>query len=650
MSKNTKHHILTFLILFSASMCAFSQSVNVRVANQVVQGQRFTVSISVTNGEANISRNDAPKLQGCTLISGPGVSTMQSVQIINNRQSSSVTKEYAFTYTADKAGTVTVPAMTLKVGGKEMTTPSKTFTILPPDQANQRRNGYPGYGYGYPSDFDEMEELMNELMGGGPSYNRQPRQQPIPEQTKITPKDFIVTVNLSKSDLYEKEAVIATIKLYTKHNITKFQPLVMPQFEGFLSEEIDVSNQQAQQEHFRGENYYTLVLKKCLLYPQKAGKLTINSGTYDVTLQTVDYVSNGYYATPVPKEHNITTTSNSLTVNIKPLPTPAPASFNGAVGDFEVTTILLPEQLRTNEAAKYVLTVKGIGNIKHLAEPIVSFPATVEEYTPTGESDARFNGSNMQGTYTATYTFVPQVVGQLEIDGWDYSYFNPSTGKYVTVRLPAYSRTVAKGIASATTASAPTGIDTGSIRDIRHIETVDEAELSMHNNPIFHKTWYWLAYLVTVLVLVAAITIYRQHIKSVADVQGRRIRKARSVAAKRLNKARVAMNNHRSEEFYADLSSALWGFLSDKLKMPASSLTRENIAGTLESAGADDELVTRTISLLDECEMARFTPVHTDSEMSTLFTDASELIDSLNRLKLTSKPKQINTVQSRYGI
>ena len=138
---------ITALCICLAAFASSAQNVSIRVANQVIQGQRFTISISVTNGETNITRDIAPKLPGCTLIAGPGVSTMQSVQIVNGRQTSSVTREYTFTYTADKAGTVNIAPIKLKVDGKELSTQSKTLTILPPDQAPQNRNqGYGGYG------------------------------------------------------------------------------------------------------------------------------------------------------------------------------------------------------------------------------------------------------------------------------------------------------------------------------------------------------------------------------------------------------------------------------------------------------------------------------------------------------------------------
>jgi len=556
---------------------------------------------------------------------------MHSVQIINGRQSSSSSTDYTFTYQADKAGKVTIPAIKVVVDGKTISTNPKTITILPPDQARQRQSPY----------YDPFDEFFGEPEPAPtPSQNREPA---------ISAKDFIITVNLSKQSVYEKEAVIATIKLYTKHNVTRFQPKVMPQFEGFLSEEIPISQTSAQIEHYRGQNYYTFILKKCLLYPTKSGKLTINSGQYDVTLETVEYVSNGFYATPVPHERSLTTTSNSVSINVKPLPQPAPAGFNGAVGSFKATTELTPERLRTNEAATYTFTLTGTGNLKHLSEPVIPFPSTVEEYTPQAESDVKFNGADMQGTYTATYTIVPQEIGKLEIPAWQFTYFDPSTGRYVTAELPSYERDVAKGIASASSSGTKESIDTETIRDIRYIARIDESKLDLDRTPLFNRVAYWIVYIVAVLLLVTAVIVYRRYIKSAADVEGRRTRRAHSVAAGRLRKASAAMKAHDNDTFYAAVASAMWGYLSDKLKMPASSLTRDNIADKLSTAGADNDLVNQTIAVLDQCETARFTPDHSESEMTTLYNDASAVIDKVQRIKVQKTPRKTETAQSVYG-
>lgn len=648
---------ITFILLLTFSaISVFGATVDLRVAPSVAQGNRFRVTIVVKNGNANVSRDDAPQLPGCTLINGPGKSTMVSSTNINGQQSSSTIVEYTFTYVADKQGRVTVPPIRVSVDGKSMSTPSKSFNVTAPDQAGQIAMNNRG------NQAKTIEEELEDLINGRtrPQPQQAPHQPQVVDESifdsrqitdnKYENNDFMVRINLSKENVYEKEAVVATVKLYTKHGIVDFKELTKPQFDGFLSEQIDMSNQQPQIETLNGTQYNTFVLKKTILYPQKSGTLTINSGTYDVTLQIVNYVQHGYLATGYGTEKKIQTSSNSVSIHVKPLPTPIPPSFNGAVGHFTVSSKLVPDQLRTNEEARYVLTLEGTGNIMHLIEPTIPLPATVDEYQPTGKTDASFTGTNMQGSYTATYSFVPQQEGELTIPSWEFTYFNPESGQYVTTKLPSYTRKVAKGSATSGSLRGKSGaIDTDRITDIRHIMKVDENSLSRTPRPYFLRFGYWLAFIVIIVIFVAGSIAYRRYTNSLADVQGRRIRKARSVATKRLRNAREAMTQHKTEQFYANVVSALCGFLGDKLKMPASSLTRDNIADTLAQAGASDDVITETINLLDECEMARFTPMHSDNEMSVVYEKASVLIDKLNRLNPSSKKTDIRTIKSRYA-
>lgn len=634
MSKKTVTSALT-LILLAVCLCSpgiQAQTVRLSAAKQVIQGRKFQISIDVINGNANVTEQNAPKLQGCSLVYGPATSTMHSVQIVNGHQSSSVTTSYTFTYSADKPGTITIPAVTVNVNGTPMSTQPQALTILPPGQSAQRQASNP---YDPFAAMDEAEKMMEEMLNQmyGQTSARPSRQQQLATSNELKASDIFVRVSLSKNSVYENQALIATIKLYTKHNITNFQPTVMPQFEGFLSEELPVPQQTAQMEHVNGDNYYSVVLKKCLLYPQKSGKLTINSGSYDVTLQTVDYVSNGFYATPQSREKSFKTSSNSISVDVRPLPTPAPPSFSGAVGNFTATAVLTPERIRTNETATYTLTVSGEGNLQHLTEPIVNFPASLEQFSPSSSTDASFNGNNMHGKYTVSYPLMPLETGELEIPSWQYTYFNPEKGQYVTLDIPAISTTVGKGVPVTGSQGSTKTTDTSAIEDIRHIHPLPADSLSMEHTPLYHTTWYWAVYALGALVLIGATITYRRHIKSRADISGTRTRKARSVASKRLAKARQAMNAHNVEAFYDATAAALWGYLADRLKMPASALTRDNISDNLTQFGASQELIDETMATIDQCEMARFTPDHSDSELAGFYDKATDIINRLQRIK-----------------
>lgn len=601
-----KRFSLFVLLAVVSVAAAVAQSFSLIQPRNVIQGRNFNITFRISNGEGNAP--EAPQLEGCTLLYGPSTSTMQSTEIINGKMTSSYTVDYSFVYRADKAGKVTVPAVSITSGGKTLRSSTATFSILPPD--SQPQQGQPG------------QSQRQQTYPGGAH-----RQAGL-----VSSDDLLVRVFFSKNTVYEQEPVVATIKVYTKYDISSFLPTVQPAFEGFLTEELPVT-METSLENYNGQNYHTAVLKRLLLYPQRAGKLTVNSGKYDVTLVQYETVNMGYFRTQRPVEVEVTTSSNVASLQVEALPEPRPAGFSGAVGKFTVETSLDNELLRTNEAAVYTYAIKGRGNIKFLSEPVVQFPAGIDTYTPKTEIDANIvaGGANMSGTYKVEYTFVPQEVGNFTIEGTDFVYFNPETKHYETFDVPDMPIKVLKGNSSAP-AVRQQEID-NKIDDILHIKPIKAGTQHLDVTYTFGSVSYWLAYLIVVVILVAVILIYRRHIRLEADVAGRKLAKASRVANKRLKAARAFMERHENDKFYASLSSALWGYLSDKLSIPASQLTRDNISSKLEAYGVDEDRIRDVVDVLDQCEMARFTPTHSDDEVADLYTKAAQVINSIENTR-----------------
>ena len=163
-------------------------------------------------------------------------------------------------YKATHAGKCTVGAASIVVGGQRMTTKPFTVEVLPPDQsasgAQQRQRSQVQYD-------DPMTQSADKAVGSN---------------------DLFVRIEMSKPRVYEQQAVVCTIKLYTKYQVSQFMPTLQPSFDGFLIEEIPMQPSLNNVEHVNGQNYMVAVLKKCLLYPQQSGQLTITSGNYDVNV------------------------------------------------------------------------------------------------------------------------------------------------------------------------------------------------------------------------------------------------------------------------------------------------------------------------------------------------------------------------------
>lgn len=587
---------------------ASAQTFELLSTQNVVQGRRFALTFRLSNAQANPPQ--APTLAHCRLFSGPEVSTMEYQMNNNGRVTHTVMYDFTYVYIADEPGKVEVPALTVNAGGKKLASRAASFQILPPDQNDQAQQG--------------------GSRRGGSGSGTAPAQQSRQSTPRASADDLLVRVSFSKSSVYEQEAVVATIKVYTKLNISDFRIVQQPEFEGFLSEELPVARG-AKLENYNGQNYYAAELKKCLLYPQKSGTLRLNTGKYDVTVVHQEPVSMGFFVTMREVDEHITTTSNAATLHVTPLPEPRPADFSGAVGHFALNTELNPELLRTNEAATYSYIITGTGNIKYLPQPEIQFPAGFDTYTPKTDINTHIAGANTTGTYRIDYPIVPQEVGRFTIEAHPFVYFNPQTREYVTLPGRAYDVNVARGSA-ASVSTEQRAIDTG-IKDIRHIRSTAKATVGLPE-PVFGRWWYWLCYAAAVIALIAVVLIYRRHVRREADVTGRRRDRASRMASRRLKAASKAMAAHRPDQFYNELASALKGYIGDKLGIAPSQLISDTVRERLTAYGASDLVADEAVAVLNDCEMARFTPDSgSDASMAEIYSRAADSIQAIEKVK-----------------
>lgn len=598
-----KRFILSILLIaLTAGIALHAQvSFTVKPPSRVYEGQRFPVTFRLTNADGSDLK--VSQINGCTLLYGPSVSTSQSYQVVNGKASSTSATEYTYYYKADKAGSFTIPAASVLADGKRYTTKAVSFTVHDIADANTPASQRPV----------DVDDVDTQAAG-----------------RRVNSDDVFVRIILSKSSAYEQEAIGCTIKLYTKYSISSFMPTKQPSFDGFLIQEVDLQPSLNQTETYNGQNYMTAVLKKCIIFPQKSGKLTINSGNYDISVVQYENVNMGMFQVRQPREAKIKVNSNSASIDITPLPQPQPEGFTGAVGRFDIDSRLVGSSFRTNDPATLIYTITGTGNIKYVKEPVIDFPTEFEQYTPKSDIQASVQGNDVSGSMTVEYTFVPQSVGDFTIGSDKFVYFNPQTRQYVTLTTPTYPVKVAKGI------SAPVTTDQKEVEnknsDIRHIYLGDKNPVREHSLVVL-QSWYWLLYLGLIILTVILIIANRRKARLNADVLGQKTAKASKVARRRLKAAEGFMKSGNSEKFYEEMLRALWGYLSDKLAMPVSQLSRDNISATLASKGYSEESAGAIVSVLDDCEMARYTP-DSSSRMDEVFERG---VNAINQIESNRK-------------
>lgn len=598
---NKRIYIFTMYMLVAFSLIANVTFKAIPPAN-VLKGDKFQITFSLQNGSA--SDFVGPQIEGCRLLSDKGVSSFSSYQNINGKTTASKRIDYTCLYRAEKIGKVIVPAVTITVDGKQYKSAPITFTIAEnTGKPNQRVQT---------SIFDE--EYTSQTPG------------------TISGDELFVRIILSKESAYEQEPIECVIKLYTQYGINSFMPTTQPSFDGFIIEEIPVKSAINQIETYNGKDYYTAILKRCLIFPQKSGKLTINSGKYELVAEKYEKVSfgGGYAYSRVPIQEKLSISSNSANMTIKALPLPQPTNFSGAVGEFDVNAKLTSSSFRTNEATSLVYTITGSGNVKYIKEPNLDFPVEFELYTPKSKYDSDVSNGTMAGVATFEYTFVPKSVGKFQIPKHEFVYFNPNKSEYITKTIQPFIINVSRGISSV----EQDDVKTKNI-DIRHIKLGNKNQ--GEDTLIILSVWYWAVIILLIVIFICLIYYYNKRRELYSDIVGLKLAKANKVAKKRLKLAFQYMNNAKQREFYEEIQSAIWGYISDKLSIPKSQLSKDNITLQMLDLGIKEEICNEIINILNKCEIALYTPQSDNSQMKDIYDCVVKSINEIESIKIKRK-------------
>ena len=321
--------------------------------------------------------------------------------------------------------------------------------------------------------------------------------------------------------------------------------------------------------------------------------------------------------------------TNKLTLNVEELPAGKPAQFSGGVGKFTISSEINKSEFKTNEEFTLKITVKGSGNLRYINEPVVEFPDEFEVYTPVVSNNYSIKKNGFSGEKVYEYVIVPRSNGTFTIPAAKMSFFNTATGKYETVEADSYTIDVAKGNSAAPVGGTYVAREESKelATDIRHIKRGDA---SVADSEIFFASRsYLLSYLIPLILFIIFMIIYKKNANENADTALVRNKKASSVAVRRLKTAKKLMKGNDVNGFYDEILKAQWGYISDKLGIPVSQLTKENVQVELEGKNVSEELIKELQILLNECEFARYAPGDPAVNMDKIYTMAIGVISKM---------------------
>ncbi len=600
MIRRTIKNTALILFLFRAILLpqTFTSSVS---SNPVALNEQFELTFTFSAKDVNRIKNfSPPDLKNFLVISGPNQST--SMQIINGAVSSEV--NYSYYLQARNTGKIVIGNALIAYDDKTYKTNPITLEVKPGTAKPDKK--------GNNQELAADQEIKNNLF-------------------------ILATVDKNKA--YIGEQVTVTYKLFTRLNIaSQMSVSKLPSYQGFWAEELETSsNIMFTTEMFNGKQYRVGVLKRAALFPSQTGELTISPFELNVPVQVERKKKTGnsffddFFNDPFFNREMVdyAVKSNSVKINVLPLPDEKPESFNGAVGTFSLTSDLNKKNVKTNEPVSLKINISGTGNIQLLDVPEIKLPAGFEKYEPR-ETDQINRKSKISGRKTFEYLIIPRSSGKKEIPPVDFTYFNPDIKTYVTLSTPNYTISVDKsGDFNAGSYSKEDIKLLGD--DIRYIKTsVDD--IGKKSGILLLQFGFWTAAAVPFFALAGLVLFKKRNEKLSANLQMLRYQRAQKIAKSKLKKAKILMDTHDQNGFYSEISQALYGYLEDKFHIPKSELSLDRAVSELEKKNLAKDLITNFKRCSEKCEYIRFAPESNGiTQMEDMYNRSADIIIEIEK-------------------
>ena len=594
--------ILIALIVYSTQAFADKVSFTASAPDAVVVGDQFRLSYTVTTQKVKDFR--APSIKGFDVLMGPSRSQQSSTQIVNGNVTSTSSITFTYILMANTAGEYTIGGASIVADGNQMVSNSVKIKVLPQDQNS------------------------NGGQGGSSAHSS--------SGTSVSDQDLFITATASKTNVFEQEAFVLAYKIYTRESNLQLNNAKLPDFKGFHSQEIEMAtNARWTPEHYRGRNYYTTVYRQFVLFPQQSGKLYIDPAQFQMTIgkpvQSDDpfdaFFNGGSNVIEIKKS----IATPKIAINVNPLPAGKPADFSGGVGEFTVSSSINSQELKTNDAITIKLVISGTGNLKLISNPEIEFPEDFEVYDPKVDNQVRLTREGLTGNRVIEYLAIPRHAGTYKIPGVSFSYFDIRSKSYKTLKTEEYVVNIEKGAGNADQVIANfTNKEDLKVlgEDIRYIKQ-NEVTLQPKGSFFYGSMSYWLFYIIPALAFIIFFIIYRKQAAENANVAKVRTKKANKVATKRMKLAGKLLSENKKDAFYDEVLKALWGYISDKLNIPVSRLSKDNIEEKLRNHGVSEELIKDFLNALNDCEFARFAPGDESQAMDKVYASSIEVISKM---------------------
>jgi hypothetical protein len=597
------YYILLFLLLWSSLLFAqggtFTSSIS---SSQVGTGEQFEVDF---NANGNATDFLPPDFAGFQILSGPNMS--QGMTSVNGL--TSYTTGYSYVLLALKEGNFTIGSASANINFRRV----KTIPL-------------------------HIKVVKGQAVQSAQQSQTQISATPL-NNSKDLQKAVFLVADIDKSRAYQGEQLTLSYKIYFRVDLLGFSSDKGPDLNGFWNQDVKkttpLTSKDVKSVTYKGQKFDCITIKQTILYPEHSGDLVIAPFELTVGVRYQAPQNSGDIFDKMfggeMKEEQIKVKSEPLTVHVMPLPEAGkPEGFSGAVGDFMVNADVDKKELKANETLNYNLKITGKGNLMLINAPAINPPADFEKYDPKTTDNITVDAAGSSGSRAYTYLMIPRHQGDFTFSPPGFSYFNPVTRRYVSLPAKTYSIKVDKGDAVATSAVFNAGAqqDVKLLgKDIRYIKTTSP-DLYKDGEGFYGSPGFYFLLFLGPLAFAGALLYRKINDDQNSDLVKLKSRRANKIAAKHLAFAAKQLSAGNKKSFYEAIAKGLYGYLSDKLNIPAADLNKENITDRLKLKGLDDVTINQLSDTIDLCEMARFAPVTSISEQQ-VFDKAKNTINEI---------------------
>lgn len=473
----------------------------------------------------------------------------------------------------------------------------------------------------------------------GKTYETQPISVKVVEAVKnpsidktpenIADESVFVRTEISTVSPYLNEAVNVVYRVYVRKGLGISDVVLadVPSYQNFWNHNFPIQNYQVEETTLNGEPFLSFAIKRVLLYPQKSGSLSLEPLKVRLLL-TVPTQQRDFFGRRMVSEVERTVSSKTQTLQVKPLPEEGkPANFSGAVGNFSLQTTLSKNQLNANESLQAQIQISGEGNFKLFSLPKMNFPSSLEVYDPETSDKIETQSSGMKGSITQSYTVVAQHKGNFPLPSVSFSFFNPKTKKYQTIQSQPLSITVVNGAEPPIQVQAETHSSDKNNNSFKFIKLQSNFENS-NTSVLWGSLKFYLLLAIAFGAIPIALLWHRFQQKRNSDISGNKARSAHRLAKKYLSEAKKQIGSQ--ERFYESLERSFHNYLKARLHMETGELSKDKITELLQKKGMSDSVIEAFISLLKNCEFARYA-AQSSSNMASDYEKAVQLLSRMDK-------------------